>query len=71
MAYTRKDYPSKIAIKRAIAAGEQIACWQPGPFSDGNDLPDGSVFLEGPHYPKPHCWCGKGKIEGGVLVSIK
>ena len=31
----------------------------------------GVVFLEGPHYPKPHKWYGKGVLKNGVLTSLK
>lgn len=68
MAYTRKDYPSKAAVKRALAAGETVTVFQPGPF--GPDLPDGTHTFEGPHYPKPHKWYGRGKVRAGVLLSL-
>ena len=69
MAYTRQDFPSKAAVKRALAADETVEVFQPGPF--GPDVPDGTVALEGPHYPKPHTWYGTGVVRNGVLVSIK
>ncbi len=69
MAYTTKNFPSKVAVKRALAAGERITVFQPGPF--GPDVSDGSVALEGPHYPEPHRWYGSGQVKDGVLTSIK
>jgi hypothetical protein len=69
VAYTRKNFPSKIAVKRALEAGETVEVYQPGPF--GPDLKDGTHAFEGPHYPEPHRWYGSGEVVDGVLVSIK
>ena len=69
MAYTRKDFKSKAAVKRAIAAGERIECYQPGPFGQDQNL-EGLVYLEGPHCPKPHTWYGQGTIKNGFLIKI-
>lgn len=69
MAYTVKDFPSKVAVKRALAAGEVVRVYQPGPF--GPDVADGTQAFEGPHYPKPHRWYGSGEVKDGLLVSIK
>jgi hypothetical protein len=69
MAYTDFDYRSKKAVKDALAAGEEVTVYQPGPF--GPDVRDGNVALEGPHYPKPHSWYGTGVVKDGVLISIK
>ena len=67
MAYTSTDFPSKVAVKRALTSGERITVYQPGLGT----LPEnGTVSLEGPHSPKPHKWCGQGTIENGVLVKI-
>jgi len=32
---------------------------------------DGTVYLEGPHYPAAHTWYAQGKMQNGVLVSVK
>lgn len=54
MAYTVRDFPSKKALKTALANGDRVEVFQPGPF--GGDVRDGTVYLEGPHYPRPHTW---------------
>lgn len=70
MAYTTKNFKTKKAVKEALAAGEKITCYQPGPF--GPSVPDnGTVYLEGPHYPQPHKWYAQGVMKDGYLVSIK
>lgn len=70
MAYTEKDYPSKKALVEDFKLGNAIYCYQPGPF--GPDLKPGKVYLEGPHYPKPHKWYAGGTVdENGRLLSVK
>jgi len=63
--YTVTNYPSKAALKRAVAAGEAVDTFQPGPFPAKTD---GPVALEGPHYPKPHTWYAQAVIADGVIV---
>jgi len=69
MAYTSVNFKTKKEVKDAIAHGEKISVFQPGPF--GGPMVDGKVYLEGPHYPKPHRWYAEGMLRGGFLVSIK
>ena len=48
-----------------------VYCYQPGPF--GPDLSNftGKVYLEGPHYPKPHSWYAEAWMESGKVVKVK
>lgn len=70
MAYTTQNFRTKKAIKEALAAGQRITCYQPGPF--GTAVPaNGTIYLEGPHYPEAHKWYAQGQMKNGVLVSIK
>ena len=66
--YVSPNFKSKAEIKRALAAGETITVFSPGPFPAPTD---GKVSLEGPHYPKPHTWYGMGIVKDGKLISIK
>jgi len=68
--YTVKNFKSKKAVKEAIKAGEKITIFQPGPFG-GNEPTEGTVCLEGPHYPEPHRWYASGVVKDGFLVSVK
>ena len=69
--YTVTNYPSKAALKRAVAAGEAVDTFQPGGFFPAKT--DGRISLEGPHYPKPHTWYAQAVIVDGVVVpgSVK
>lgn len=72
VAYTERNFKTKADIKRALAAGEKVRCYQPNADLTGAHLPrDGRVFLEGPHYPQPHRWYAEGELRDGYLVKIK
>ena len=66
MAYTVFDYKTKKSLKYALKQGVSVRVYQPGPF--GPDIPDGSVALEGPHYPKAHTWYASCKIKDGYII---
>ena len=70
MAYTIKDYKSKAELKRDLAAGTVVRCYQPGLGPDLSSY-TGTIRLEGPHYPKPHRWYGQAQMVDGKLVSIQ
>lgn len=68
MAYASVNYPSKKALKEAVAAGEKVTIYNPGL---GVAPTDGKAALEGPHYPKPHTWYASVIVKDGVIVSVK
>lgn len=68
MTYTVTNFRTKKALKEALASGQEIRVFQPGPF--GPDVQDGKVYLEGPHYPEPHRWYASGVVKNGVLVKL-
>lgn len=67
--YTTTNFASKKALKLAVAEGQRITVFQPGPFG-GNVPTNGKVTLEGPHYPKPHRWYASATLENGVIVKV-
>lgn len=69
MAYTVTNYPTKKALKEDFAKGIKISVFQPGPF--GPNVADGSVCIEGPHYPKAHTWYASAVVKDGCIVSVK
>jgi hypothetical protein len=64
--YTTHNYKTKKALKEAVAAGELVHVFQPGPFPGKTD---GSISLEGPHYPAPHTWYASATIRESVIVG--
>ena len=69
MAYTSKDYKTKKAMIEDLKQGVEILVYQPGPF--GPSIQDGSIALEGPHFPEPHRWYASATVEDGVITSVK
>ena len=68
MAYTTTNFPSKKALKEAVKNGNQIGVFSPGPFPVTDN---GTVAIEGPHYPEPHRWYATVTVENGVIVQVK
>jgi hypothetical protein len=68
--YTHKNFRTKKALKEAVANGERITYFQPGPFGE-NEQKDGTIYLEGPHYPEPHKWYAQATVKDGVIVLVK
>lgn len=68
--YTKTNYPSKKALKQAVADGTEVRYFQPGPFG-GHEPLNGTVTIEGPHYPEPHRWYAQCTAKDGVIVAVK
>ena len=68
--YTTINFKSKKALKEAVANGEKVTIYQPGPFG-GNEPKNGKVCIEGPHYPEPHRWYAECEIVDGYIVKVK
>lgn len=71
MAYTITDYKTKKALKDAVASGEVVQCFQPGPFSKPLGSYTGVLALEGPHFPKPHTWYAQATLVNGIVTKVK
>lgn len=68
--YTHENFKTKKALKEAVARGERVTYYQPGPFG-GNEPKDGTFCCEGPHYPEPHRWWATCTAVDGVIVKVK
>ena len=68
--YTYTNFKTKKALKEAVANGEKIAIYQPGPFG-GNDPEEGTFCVEGPHYPEPHRWYATVEVKDGFIVKVR
>ena len=66
--YTTKNFKSKKDLKTAIAGGERIGIFTPGL---GTAPANGTVFLEGPHYPLPHKWYAQATVVNGIVTKVK
>ncbi len=65
--YVSPNFKTKKALKDAVASGEKVTVFSPGPFPCNQN---GSVTVEGPHYPEPHKWYGKVEVVDGVVTKV-
>jgi hypothetical protein len=68
MTYVSPNFKTKKALKEALTNGQEVSVFNPGL---GTIPYNGSVFLEGPHYPQPHKWYAQGIMKDGKLVKVK
>jgi len=64
--YTVRNFKTKKALKEAVANGDKVTVFQPGPFPGSTT---GRVALEGPHSPQPHTWYAQAHIKDSVIVK--
>ena len=67
--YTDINFKTKKALKEAVARGDKVTFHQPGPYR-GSEPTEGTICIEGPHYPKPHRWYASCKVIGGRIVGV-
>jgi len=65
--YVDPNFKSKKALKEAVANGDDVAVFSPGPFPAPRD---GETTVEGPHYPKPHTWAARVRVANGMVVKV-
>lgn len=65
--YVHPNFKTKKALKEALAAGQRVTVFSPGPFPAKTD---GDESIEGPHYPEPHRWYARVRVSDGVVVKV-
>lgn len=68
MAYVIPNFKTKKALKEAVASGQEVTVFSPGPF--GCNI-NGTEFIEGPHYPEPHTWYAQVTVVNGAVTKVK
>lgn len=68
MTYTVDNFKTKKALKEAVAQGKIVRTFEPGGIATATL--NGTVFLEGPHYPAPHSWYAKAEVREGRIVRV-
>lgn len=66
--YVSPNFLTKKALKAAVAAGRQIRVFSPGL---GVPRSNGTEYVEGPHYPRPHSWYAQVEVKDGLVVKVK
>ena len=69
--YCFTNFKTKKALKEAVAAGQDVRVFQPNNMFNTPTPENGTVGLEGPHYPKPHTWYASATLKDGKIVSVK
>ena len=67
--YTDRNYRTKKALIEDFKAGREISVYQPGGMFPSQR--DGSICIEGPHYPEPHKWYASATIADGIIIKVK
>jgi hypothetical protein len=67
MAYVDPNFSTKKALKEAVKEGKMVAVFSPGPFGCNQD---GTEYVEGPHFPKPHRWYATVTVVGGMVTKV-
>ena len=69
--YVSPNFKTKKALRLALADGQPVDVFQPNNIFDVTVPADGTVYLEGPHYPEPHRWYAVGTMKDGKLVKVR
>lgn len=68
--YCRINFPTKKALKEAVAKGQKVGIYQAG--IGLVPVPHGEYFISGPHAPKPHTWHAQVRLdEQGWVKEVK
>jgi len=65
--YVDPNFKTKKELKEAVARGDSVYVFSPGPFPAPTD---GETSVEGPHYPKPHTWYARVRIVNGQVTKV-
>lgn len=71
--YVTPNFPTKKALKDAIAKGETVTFQEQTVNRQGRDFTKGDhVILDvcGPHFPKPHKWYAQVTIQDGKVTKV-
>lgn len=66
--YVHPNFKTKKALREAVAAGQRVEVFSPGPFPANQN---GRESVEGPHYPEPHRWYASVEVTDGIVTKVK
>ena len=71
--YASVNFPSKKALKEAVARGDRVGVNRMTPFHGygGEYVENGVAAIDGPWSPQPHKWGAVVNIANGVIVKVK
>ena len=65
--YVSPNFQTKKQLKDAVKAGKSVSVFSPGPYPSPTH---GEASVEGPHYPQPHAWYARVRIQDGKVVKV-
>lgn len=68
--YVNRNFRTKKALVAALAEGQELYVYSPGPFSGPTC---GTTHVEGPWYPEPHKWGANVELSAdgdGRIVKV-
>ena len=65
--YVQPNFKTKKMLKEAIAKGEFVKVFSPGPFPVREN---GIETIEGPHYPEPHRWYARVEVCRSRVIRV-
>lgn len=69
--YVSPNFKTKKALKQAVADGRIVTVYQPNNIANVEPPTNGTVTVEGPHYPQPHSWYAQVTLEDGRVVKVR
>jgi len=64
--------PNERVINENIRLVHAVTYYQPNGDLTGSSPPrNGTITLEGPHYPEPHRWYAQATVKDGEVVKVK
>jgi hypothetical protein len=67
--YTTQNFKTKKELIAAVKRGDAVYTYQPGGIFPAEK--NGTVCLEGPHYPAVHTWYATATIVDGKVMTVK
>jgi len=67
MAYVDPNFKTKKALRDAIKAGAHVSVYSPGSYPCEQN---GTLCVEGPHYPAPHTWYARVHVIDGMVNKV-
>lgn len=65
--YCDPSFSNKKALKEAVARGDFVTVFSPGPFPAPTN---GAASIEGPNF-KTHTWYAQVTVVNGVVLSVR
>jgi hypothetical protein len=65
--YVDPNFTTKKALREAVARGDEVTVFSPGPFPAPTE---GQTSVEGPHYPQPHRWYARVEVRDSRVVKV-